>query len=409
MTIRLKVAQSSQELEELYKLRAQVYAEQGYFGAKQGNRKYREYLVDRFDTYPLCANIVAYSDDGEPIGTLRVNVDTGNKLPADEYFDFAPHRQEITEAWKAEFGEEPRVVCAGMLAVRKQWRTHREVIRSLFKMAGTIAREWNVTHVIATVNFQNHTVYERIGFKPLSERIWVEEIGEHVVPMAVLFEQYYQWAVSNLPEKKLAIGSFTSQQQRLVVKAGEYVFKEGDQADEAYLIDDGCIKIVRQSDESQDELILSLLRNGDVFGELALVDVLPHSVSAVAVSNTELVVLRRDEFNKDLGEIPSRVHDLLHALSLRLRRLEKLATVLAYGSDKRRLRFALEKIREVANEDRKHLGVYVAKTSPTDLAKSSGTSEIHARQFLTELMDQGVCEFDDRQIRFLELSGGLPH
>ncbi|MGC2047896.1 MAG: cyclic nucleotide-binding domain-containing protein [Gallionella sp.] len=403
MTIRLKVAQSSQELEDLYKLRAQVYAEQGYFTTLHGNRRYREYLVDRFDTYPYCANIVAYNDKLEQIGTLRINMYTGNGLPADEYFDFAPHRQEISEAWKAEFGEEPRVVCAGMLAVRKQWRRHNEVIRSLFKMAGSIARGWDITHVIATVNFQNRTMYERIGFKPLSEQIWIEEIGEHVVPMAVLFEQYYQWAVGDLPAKKQWISPFFTQHQRLVVKAGEYIFKEGDRADEAYLIDDGCIKIFRHDGQSQTELMLTLLRNGDIFGELALIDAAPRSASAVAVSNSELLVLRRDEFNKGLDELPSKFHDLLHVLSGRLRRMDEFATVLVSGSDNQRLQFALERFREAANEDSKHLRMYTVKAGPVDLAQFARVSENHATQFLNELVSQGLCEFDGRQIRFSEL------
>lgn len=412
MAIRLKIASSAKELDDVFWLRYQVYAELGYFGDTGGS----EHLSDRFDAHPYSANIIAYADEHIPIGTLRVNMDSGGGLPADEYYDFTAHRQAINEEWVSLQGEEPHICSAGMLAIRKGWRNRRDVIRALFKMAASVAHSWGVTHVIATVNYQSHTMYKRIGFEILDEKQWIEEIGEFIVPMMIPFEVYYRWAVGDLlEEEEVLLDLFLSQFHRVVLSKGEYLFKEGEEASECYMVDSGTLKITRQDELADRELTLAILKRGGLTGELALIDNEPRSANAIALSNTDLMVLERDEFFSDLTNISGRMQELLSIFSRRIRRMDGLAVVLAYGSARQRLEFALKGFRNTAAEDKKRAHVLLAKAGPADLARSAGVNEDEAREYLDELKNSGACEYSDHWIRFIDRrisaseNGNSPH
>lgn len=394
MAIRLKIAESAKELDDVFWLRHEVYAEEGYFN-EEGEVLY---ITDRFDAHPLCANIIAYDDKGNPVGTLRVNGDTESGLPADEYYDFSEHRRKIAE----ETDTAPRFCSAGMLAISKGWRNRRDVIRALFRMAASVANSWDITHVIATINYQSHAMYKRIGFVVLDEKRWIEEIGEFIVPLAIPFPDYYRWASADLLEEEELLGLFSSQFERLVLSDGEYLFREGEQASECYMIAAGNLKITRQDELTNRELTLVVVKQGGLTGELALIDGEPRSANAIASGSTEVMVLTRDKFFHDLSEYPERVQELLRIFSQRIRRMDGLAVVLAYGTNKERLEFALQGFRNSASKDKKNSQAHIAKVGPADLAKSAGVTEEAAIAYLDGLRDTGLCDFSDHWIRFFD-------
>jgi CRP-like cAMP-binding protein len=399
MTIRLKIASSAEELDDAFELRHHVYEELGYFGDAGGAK----YLSDRFDAHPYSYTIVAYDEAEQiPIGTLRLNRDTEVGLPAEEYYDFTPHRQSIAEEWMSLHGEEPIFSSAGMLAIRKGWRNRRDVIRSLFKMSATVGNTAGVTHVIATVNYESHMMYKRIGFVFLDEKQWIEEIGEFIVPMMITFEAYYQWAMGDLLQEKALLDLFPSQYQRVVLKKGEYLFKEGDEASECYVVDTGSIKITRMDAMVGRELTLTVLKRGGLVGELALIDNQPRSANAIALTNTDLMVLERDEIFGDLSNTSERMQELLRIFSQRIRSMDGLAVVLAYGSARQRLEFALKGFWNTATADKKRPDMLVARVGPADLAHSAGVTEADAVEYLDELQSKGACEYSDTRIRFFD-------
>ena len=78
MGIRLKRAETAQELDDVFWVRRQVFSqEEGKFGGAQVADRY---LTDRFDAHPHCANLIAY-DGGQAIATIRINLDTGAGIP----------------------------------------------------------------------------------------------------------------------------------------------------------------------------------------------------------------------------------------------------------------------------------------------------------------------------------------
>lgn len=395
MPVRIKVARTAEELDDVFRLRHEVYVgEEGYFkeAIKGSNR-----IVDRFDSFPDVANIIAYSD-GVPVGTLRINRDSELGLPPDEIFDFSEYRQSVGTT--GDESQSPVFVGAGMLAIASSWRNRRDVFRSLFKMAAGVADTWGVTHILATVNAKTQKIYHRLGFESMGDEIWVEEIGEFVVPMTSPFRSFYEWAFGDLPHSNHLLESFSDSMQRLVCGAGESLFREGDPADEAYLVDEGNIKISRQDSVTKEELALVTLHRGDLFGEISLIDDKPRSANASALTNSELIVISRDSFLTHLREEPARVQNILQVLAERLRQMDDLAVVLAYGSAREKLKYALGIIRGRSIRDKKHKDSYLVKIGPYELAQTAGVSTEEAEGYLIELAEKNELEFSNAQIRF---------
>jgi CRP/FNR family cyclic AMP-dependent transcriptional regulator len=81
------------------------------------------------------------------------------------------------------------------------------------------------------------------------------------------------------------------------VKKGSIIFLEGDEGDEFYIIETGLVKIY--SFDGAKTVILSFLREGDYFGEMALIKPgLLRSATAETLGPTVLYVLRRTDFEQ---------------------------------------------------------------------------------------------------------------
>ena len=398
MGIRLKVAESAKELDDVFWLRHEVYAnEEGYFDSTEGANTY---LVDRFDTHPKCANLIAY-DGTEPIGTIRLNLDAESGLPPEDLYDFSAYRARLDSAWNVDQNGPLRIGSAGMLAIRKGWRKRRDVIRSLFKLAAGVGQNWKATHILVSGNHLNALMYKRVGFQPLDDRIWIKEIGEYIVPMAATYQDFRNKTIGKALDSLQLLKSFESQFQRAVFRAGDCIFRQAEKADECYIVDVGSVKITVENPKDHRELTFSVLGKGEIFGELALIDAKTRSANAVAATDTEVIVLRRDDFLKELNQNPKRLELMLNFISDRLRRTDQLAMLLAYGTPRQRLEFALGGFLQSAKVTLKADGTCILRAGPADLAAAAGTQPAEATGFLEELATQGYCEFSEKQIHFL--------
>lgn len=97
---------------------------------------------------------------------------------------------------------------------------------------------------------------------------------------------------------------------RKVVASGAYIFREGDDGDRAYLVQEGTIEIVRRRADGT-EVILGEIAKGGIFGEMALVDDHPRMASARAMTGATLLVVTRDQFREKLDAADPFIRALL--------------------------------------------------------------------------------------------------
>src|SRR6185312_14196743 len=90
-----------------------------------------------------------------------------------------------------------------------------------------------------------------------------------------------------------------------------------DPCDAFYIVLSGQVKVMLIAEDGR-EVILSLVRSGDFFGETSLMDDEPYSSSAIAMEDSSLLVLHRDDFRRCIEEMPGMSFGLLRALCGRL-------------------------------------------------------------------------------------------
>ena len=96
-------------------------------------------------------------------------------------------------------------------------------------------------------------------------------------------------------------------------KAGQYIFREFEVGDLAFVVKSGGVEIVKMIDGDED--VLGTIGQGGIFGEMALIDDKPRMASARAVSEgTSVIVVTRDLFNSKLRKTDPFIKGLLNVL-----------------------------------------------------------------------------------------------
>ncbi len=94
------------------------------------------------------------------------------------------------------------------------------------------------------------------------------------------------------------------------------IFSEGQTGGDMFVIQDGSVKIVKVVNGN--EIMLALLKKGDMFGEMALLDDSLRSASAIAYENCKLMVINRTNFNQMVATQPQYISKLTIVLADRL-------------------------------------------------------------------------------------------
>ena len=93
----------------------------------------------------------------------------------------------------------------------------------------------------------------------------------------------------------------------LELKQNEILFRKGDSGSSMYIIEEGAIEISVPDELERKDIRVSLLSQGEFFGELSLVDGLPRTAKATATSDSRLLEMMRDHFIQFVtGARPSR-------------------------------------------------------------------------------------------------------
>jgi len=88
----------------------------------------------------------------------------------------------------------------------------------------------------------------------------------------------------------------------VTVRAGEWLFREGERAESLYVIRTGRLEVVA---EGPPETLIRLLRRGDALGELALLHAGLRSASVRARRDSDLLELSRERFEALIRDVPA--------------------------------------------------------------------------------------------------------
>ncbi len=112
--------------------------------------------------------------------------------------------------------------------------------------------------------------------------------------------------------------------QLLVLKVGDFVFEEGDEALFAYVLIEGAIEIVQTIKGEQQ--VLGKVEKGTVFGEMAIIDGFPRSASARAATECKVQEVGHKEFIDYISKKPDAAFTIMTRLSGFVRSADKQAS-----------------------------------------------------------------------------------
>ncbi len=102
------------------------------------------------------------------------------------------------------------------------------------------------------------------------------------------------------------------------IARGATIFEKGDAGDSLYAIRSGLVKITTMLPDGR-QSVFNLLGDGEIFGEIALLDGQARTADAVAMSKCDLVVIDRRDFLRFLEDEPKAALRLIEFLCGRLR------------------------------------------------------------------------------------------
>jgi CRP/FNR family transcriptional regulator len=178
--------------------------------------------------------------------------------------------------------------------------------------------------------------------------------------------------------------------------SGSALFSEGDEGDGLYIIDSGLLKIVIQSLVGE-ERIVTILGPGAIVGELAIIDGLPRSASAVVMEDCEFRFVSRTSFATFTAMHPNFYRDLVKILSMRLRDADRELAASTFLSGRGRLARALIELAE-------HFGrpggngtvILEHKIGNADLAAMAGVARESVGRVLTEWQERKLVTQTER-------------
>jgi CRP-like cAMP-binding protein len=127
------------------------------------------------------------------------------------------------------------------------------------------------------------------------------------------------------------------------IKSRQLVCTRGEPGGALYVLIAGKLKVTAESGDGR-ELILAILDAGETFGEMSLLDGKPRCANVVAVHDSELLVIQRQDFLRFLEQHPKVAIELLAILTQRLRGMDDMMGDIRFLDVRRRLARMLHRL-----------------------------------------------------------------
>ncbi len=213
-----------------------------------------------------------------------------------------------------------------------------------------------------------------------------------VAAIADALEHVPVFAALALPDRRVLAARLRARRYA----PNEIVFHRGDPASHLYVLIAGTVKVALP-DEQGREAIVSLLRGGDIFGDLALFDDSPRSATIIAITETECFLLARDDFLAVLERSPLAMRQMLRLLARVVRRLSTQVEDLVFLDVPSRVAKSLLDLAELGGSE-----VPEIQMTQEDLAAIVGATRVSVNRVLASLESRGIVKVDRRRIEILD-------
>jgi len=174
------------------------------------------------------------------------------------------------------------------------------------------------------------------------------------------------------------------------VRKRDYLFHEGETGDSMFLMVGGNMQLHKNTEDGR-EVVIRVVKPGEVFAEVVLFETRRYPVSARAVTNADVLVFPREGIHRLLAEEDFR-HDFIAMLMAKQR-------------------YLAERIQELTTKDVEHRfftflrnqygerDLIKTPLSKKDIAAAIGTTPESLSRLIQRLTDESIIAWKGREIR----------
>jgi CRP-like cAMP-binding protein len=185
--------------------------------------------------------------------------------------------------------------------------------------------------------------------------------------------------------------------------SGEALFREGEPSREAFLLQDGRVRLLKRVRMAERSLMV--VRPGDLFGESALLDAGPRNSTAVALTDGVALALGRETFRSLLEHHPAIAGRVIDQLVRRVREAEDQIEIMMLRDTQSKIVSVLLKIARGETGAASAGGVEraVMQVSPVDLSSRVGLDVDTVKRGVQRLREQDYVKITGETIEIPDI------
>jgi CRP-like cAMP-binding protein len=187
-------------------------------------------------------------------------------------------------------------------------------------------------------------------------------------------------------------------------KSGELLFSEDEPCHGLHIIARGKVRIFKTSLNGREQ-VLSMNHAGESVAELPVFDGGRYPASAMAVEDTEIAFISRQDFHAFCMEHPEVALKMLAVVGARLRRLVGIIEELSFSTIRQRLIAMLLRLAETEGKQSERGIEFQLPASHQELASQLGTVRELVSRNLMRLQAEGLLDVDARLIVLKDKNG----
>ena len=239
--------------------------------------------------------------------------------------------------------------------------------------------------------------------KPFEEEELISAIESRLAKVAILNKmrdnktsepETNESKINSLNELREVVKNYEEQNY----KGGETIYEEGKQSNHFFFVDKGVVKSHRM-DEYGKELITSIYKEGDFFGNTSFHKHTPFEEYATAMEETRIYAVSKDELKEILINNSAITLELIDVMGNNISGIKEQLLEMAYGSVRKK---AARTILLFSQKIRRHPTQSI-RISRSDLASVAGMASETLIRTLSDFKKEGLLEIEGRNIKLLDV------
>ena len=199
---------------------------------------------------------------------------------------------------------------------------------------------------------------------------------------------------------KIELGYISDKMVSKKFENGNLIFLEESEGKNLFFVVAGSVKVTRLSKDGR-EVILAMLNAGDFFGEMSLLDGEARSANVIALEETEVLSLNRDDFLVVLHDYPKIAIQLLKEMTSRLRKSDRQIVSLSLSDAEKRIALCIVRFADEQGVIKNGQVTIPKIPIQQDIANMAGTSRETVSRAMSLLTEEKYIERNGKELKIL--------